>query len=263
MTVYGDLDVSTIRGLPPGRKPVKTFVYTKAQSPMVYREIKKEVSLGRQSYIVCPLVEESEKMDLQAAVELREFLSSGPLAGCTVDILHGRMKSGEKETVMGRFREGAVDVLVSTTVIEVGVDVPNASIMAVVDADRFGLAQLHQLRGRVGRGDSPARCYLISDSRGEESVYRLEAMRTIADGFVLAEKDLELRGPGELHGTRQSGEFLYRLADPVRDFRALETAAREARRLVEEDPEFKKDENAALAREIKARFNGLGFISIG
>ncbi|MCL5056856.1 MAG: ATP-dependent DNA helicase RecG [Actinobacteria bacterium] len=263
MTVYGDLDVSTISGLPPGRKPVKTFVCSKSQLGMVYREIKKEISLGRQGYIVCPLVEESEKVDLQAAVELKEYLSSGPLAGCAVEILHGRMKPEEKESVMGRFRDGAVDVLVSTTVIEVGVDIPNAAIMAVVDADRFGLAQLHQLRGRVGRGDSPARCYLISDSRGEEPVYRLEAMRTISDGFVLAEKDLELRGPGEMHGTRQSGDLLYRIADPVRDFRALETAAREARRLVDGDPELKKAENAALAREIKARFSGLGFLSIG
>ncbi|MFZ5643326.1 MAG: ATP-dependent DNA helicase RecG [Bacillota bacterium] len=263
MTAYGDLDISTIKGMPPGRKPVKTYICSKSQAGFVYSDIKKEISAGRQAYIVCPLVEESEKIDLQAASELKEFLASGPLSGCTVDLLHGRMKSENKEEVMSRFRSGFVDVLVSTTVIEVGVDVPNATVMAVIDADRFGLAQLHQLRGRVGRGDSPAKCYLVSDSRGEESKFRLEAMRTISDGFRLAEKDLELRGPGEMYGTRQSGELLYRLADPARDLKALETAAMEARRLVDEDPELRKVENQILAREISARYKGLGFLSVG
>lgn len=263
MTVYGDLDVSSIRGLPPGRKPVETFVCPKSRAGSVYSVIKREVSMGRQAYIVCPLVEESEKIDLQAAVDLKEFLAGGPLYGCRVDILHGRMKSGEKEDVMTRFRSGLVDILVSTTVIEVGVDVPNATVMAVVDAERFGLAQLHQLRGRVGRGKHPARCYLISDARGDEQTFRLDAMRTISDGFVLAEKDLELRGPGELFGTRQSGDLPFRIADPVRDFKALEVAAREARQLVDLDPELRLPENRALAREIGARFKGMGFLAIG
>ncbi|MFZ5649381.1 MAG: ATP-dependent DNA helicase RecG [Bacillota bacterium] len=263
MTVYGDLDVSSIKGLPPGRKPVETFVCPNSQAGSVYSVIKREVSAGRQAYIVCPLVEESEKTDLQAAVDLKEYLAGGPLYGCRVDILHGRMKAAEKEDVMSRFRGGVVDVLVSTTVIEVGVDVPNATIMAVVDAERFGLAQLHQLRGRVGRGMHSARCYLISDARGGEVAFRLEAMRTISDGFVLAEKDLELRGPGELFGTRQSGDLPFRIADPVRDFKALEVAAREARRLVDLDPDLKLPENRALAREIVARFKGMGFLAIG
>ncbi|MFZ5634847.1 MAG: ATP-dependent DNA helicase RecG [Bacillota bacterium] len=263
MTLYGDLDISTVRGMPPGRKPVETRVYPKGQSGLVYSQIKKEVALGRQAYIVCPLVEESEKTDLRAAVDLKEYLAGGPLAGCRVDILHGRLKAVEKEEVMSRFRKGLIDVLVSTTVIEVGVDVPNATVMVVLDADRFGLAQLHQLRGRVGRGGHPGRCCLISDAGSEESVFRLNAMKTIADGFILAEKDLELRGPGELFGTRQSGDFLYRIADPVRDIKALKVAAEEARRLVAEDPEMKEPENRILVREISNRFRGLNFLSIG
>ena len=263
MTVYGDLDISSIRGLPPGRKPVETFVCARSQAGYVYGAIKKEVSRGRQAYIVCPLVEESEKTDLQAAVELKELLAGGALDGCRVDLLHGRMKAEDKEDIMSRFRHGLVDVLVSTTVIEVGVDVPNATVMTVVDAHRFGLAQLHQLRGRVGRGGCLSRCYLISDSRGDEAAARLEAMRTISDGFVLSEKDLDLRGPGELFGTRQSGEILYRIADPVRDIRALEVAAREARQLVERDPGLRSSENRALAREINNRYKGFGFLAIG
>jgi len=263
MTIYGDLDISSIRGLPPGRKPVETYVCARSQAGYVYGAIKKEVSRGRQAYIVCPLVEESEKTDLQAAVELKELLAGGALNGCRVDLLHGRMKAEDKEDIMSRFRHGLVDVLVSTTVIEVGVDVPNATMMTVVDAHRFGLAQLHQLRGRVGRGGHSSRCYLISDARGDEAAARLEAMRTISDGFVLSEKDLDLRGPGELFGTRQSGEILYRIADPVRDIRALEVAAREARQLVERDPGLRSPENRALAGEINNRYKGFGFLAIG
>jgi len=263
MTVYGDLDVSSIRGLPLGRKPVETHVCNRSQSGFVYDAIKKEVNRRRQAYIVCPLVEESEKTDLLAAVELKESLAKGALDGCRVDLLHGRMKPEDKEEIMSRFRRGLVDVLVSTTVIEVGVDVPNATVMTVVDAHRFGLAQLHQLRGRVGRGGYPSRCYLISDARGDEAAARLEAMRTISDGFVLSEKDLDLRGPGELFGTRQSGELLYRIADPVRDIRALEVAVREARSLVERDPALRSSENRALAREISNRYRSFGFLAIG
>ncbi|MCL6478042.1 MAG: ATP-dependent DNA helicase RecG [Peptococcaceae bacterium] len=263
MTLYGDLDISSIKGMPPGRRPVETRVYPKSQSGLVYSQIKKEVALGRQAYIVCPLVEESEKTDLQAAVDLKEYLAGGPLAGCRVDILHGRLKAEKKEEVMSRFRKGLVDVLVCTTVIEVGVDVPNATVMVVLDADRFGLAQLHQLRGRVGRGEHPGRCCLISDAGSRESAFRLNAMKTIADGFVLAEKDLALRGPGELFGTRQSGDFLYRIADPVRDVKALNVAAEEARRLVAEDPAMQKPENRKLAREIRNRFQGLNLLFIG
>lgn len=263
MTIYGDLDISTVKGMPPGRKPVETRVYSPDRLPLVYGLIKKEVSLGRQAYIICPLVEESEKTDLQAAVELGAYLAGGPLSGCRVDMLHGRMKAVEKEQVMSRFREGAIDVLVSTTVIEVGVDVPNANVMVVLDADRFGLAQLHQLRGRVGRGSHRGLCCLISDARSKEAVYRLNVMETTTDGFVLAEKDLELRGPGELFGTRQSGTYLYRLADPSRDTKALKFAAEEARRLVDEDPGMKKSQNSILIREIGTRFRLLNYLSVG
>ncbi|MHB8918688.1 MAG: helicase-related protein, partial [Desulfocucumaceae bacterium] len=212
--------------------------------------------------IVCPLVEESEKTDLLAAVELREALAGGPLSGCRVDLLHGRMKSTEKESVMSRFRSGLIDVLVSTTVVEVGVDIPNATVMAIMDAHRFGLAQLHQLRGRVGRGGHPGNCFLIAGAGGQEQALRLEAMKTISDGFELAEKDLELRGPGELLGTRQWGESMYRMANPLRDARALAVAAEEARRLVERDPGFKEPGHRMIAWVLSSRFGKLAFLNI-
>lgn len=262
MTMYGDLDISSIKGMPPGRKQVETAVYSHSRAGIVYGQIKNEVSLGRQAYIVCPLVEESEKTDLLAAVELREALAGGPLSGCRVDLLHGRMKSTEKESVMSRFRSGLIDVLVSTTVVEVGVDVPNATVMAIMDAHRFGLAQLHQLRGRVGRGGHPGNCFLIAGAGGQEQALRLEAMKTISDGFELAEKDLELRGPGELLGTRQWGESMYRMANPLRDARALAVAAEEARRLVERDPGFKEPGHRMIARELSSRFGKLAFLNI-
>ncbi|MFZ5596228.1 MAG: ATP-dependent DNA helicase RecG [Bacillota bacterium] len=254
MTVYGDLDVSVIKGMPPGRKPVKTYVCRKSRADRVYRGIRREVSEGRQAYIVCPLVEESEKMDLQAASDLRDYLAEGPFKGLSVGILHGRMSAVEKEGTMAGFREGHINVLVSTTVIEVGVDVPNATIMVVVDAERFGLAQLHQLRGRVGRGEHDSMCILIYGSESREATRRMEAMRTIDDGFLLAEKDLEIRGPGELYGTRQWGEFTYKIADPVKDRGVLEEAALEAGRLVVKDPGLKSAENIHLADEIRSRF---------
>jgi len=263
MTAYGDLDVSSIRGLPPGRRPVETAVFPRSQSGRVFQEVKGEVTRGNQAFIVCPLVEESENTDLQAAVELKEYLSGGPLAGCRVGLLHGRMSSEEKEEMMSGFREGLVDVLVSTTVVEVGVDVPKATLMVVLDAERFGLAQLHQLRGRVGRGGLRGRCCLISDAPGQEAAFRLEAMRTIADGFELSEKDLQLRGPGDFLGTRQWGEMPYRIADPVRDLKALKFAAAEARRLLEGDPGLKQPGHRLLAREINWRFKGLDLLTVG
>ncbi len=264
LTLYGDLAVSTIPDLPPGRTPVKTYFYRHSRMAGVYEKILEQVTMGRQAYIVCPLVEESEKVDLLSAVELASRLASGELGGCRVDLLHGRMKPEEKETVINRFRDGHIDVLVSTTVVEVGVDVPNATVMVIFDAHRFGLAQLHQLRGRVGRGRHASICYLISDARGEDTETRLRAMCQIGNGFLLAEKDLELRGPGELFGTRQSGAVAYRIADPIRDIRALEVARKEARELLLGDPALGRAEHRSLLEELKNRFDkDLIFINVG
>nr|WP_242868811.1 ATP-dependent DNA helicase RecG [Desulfotomaculum copahuensis] len=262
LTLYGDLDVSTIKELPPGRRPVQTLACAPAQLPDVYRMILEQVREGRQAYVVCPLVEESEKLDVQAAVDLAAALAAGPLKSCRTGLLHGRLKAAEKEQVMHAFRGGEIDVLVATTVVEVGVDVPNATVMVILDADRFGLAQLHQLRGRVGRGAHQSYCILVSGARTEEARTRLAAMTATTDGFVLAEKDLQLRGPGEFTGTRQSGLPDLKIADLVRDWRALETARSEAVKLITADPDLTAPEHRALAEELKRRFSRSGYLEI-
>lgn len=264
LTIYGDLAVSTIPDMPPGRTPVKTLFYKNSQMGTVYNAVKEQVSRGRQAYIVCPLVEESEKMDLRSAVELAGKLASGELREYRLDLLHGRMKPEEKEEVIKRFREGTTDILVSTTVVEVGVDVPNATVMVVTDAHRFGLAQLHQLRGRVGRGKYASTCFLVSDAGNQEAVARLKAMCVTNNGFLLAEKDLELRGPGEIFGTRQSGMIAYRIADPTKHLKALEVARKEAQELIERDPGLAMAEHRGLLEELKNRFDQeLIFANIG
>ncbi|AEG14833.1 ATP-dependent DNA helicase RecG [Desulfofundulus sp. TPOSR] len=264
LTLYGDLEVSTISELPPGRRPVQTYAFPSSRLPDVYGLVRREVEKGHQAYVVCPLVEESEKLDVRAAVELMEELSRGPLAGCRLGLLHGRLKPAEKEDVMEAFRTGQIQVLVTTSVVEVGVDVPNATVMVILDAERFGLAQLHQLRGRVGRGKAQSYCVLVSDSTTEEARYRLQAMTSTTDGFVLAEKDLQLRGPGELTGTRQSGLPEFKIADLVRDWRALQLARQEAVALIKKDPELKAPEHRLLARELRLRFGGkAGYLDIG
>ncbi len=242
MTVYGDLDMSVIDDLPPGRQPVRTYYVVPEELPKVFLFVARQVSEGRQAYVVCPLVEESEKLDLQAAVDLYQQLTKGELRGCRVALLHGRMKRTDKELVMQQFRAGQVDVLVSTTVIEVGVDVPNASVMVIVDADRFGLAQLHQLRGRVGRGGGQAHCILSARLRSREAVERIKAMKASQDGFYLAEKDLQIRGPGDMAGVRQSGMPEFRLANLLRDRDQLGAARRQAMALISDDPELRNGE---------------------
>jgi len=264
LTLYGDLDISVIGELPPGRRPVKTHAVRPAALPKVYSLVKEQVRLGRQAYIVCPLVEESEKIDLKAAVDLAEGLAAGEFRDCRVGLLHGRMKAGEKEKVTDSFRGGETEILVATTVIEVGVDVPNATVMVILDADRFGLAQLHQLRGRVGRGGHQSYCILVAEPKTEEGIARLKAMAGTADGFALAEEDLRLRGPGEFHGARQSGLPGFKVADLLRDWQALQAAREEALAWVGEDPRFQKPESRALLKEIRARFGGAGnYIGVG
>jgi len=264
MTVYGDLDMSVIDALPPGRQPVRTYFVAPEELPKVYQFVHQQVSQGCQAYVVCPLVEESEKLDLQAAVDLYEQLTQDELRGCRVALLHGRMKKSEKETVMQQFRIGQVDVLVSTTVIEVGVDVPNANVMVIVDADRFGLAQLHQLRGRVGRGGGQAHCVLAARLRSREAAERIKAMKASQDGFYLAEKDLQIRGPGDMAGVRQSGMPEFKLADLLRDRDLLGAARRQAMALIKEDPELINGEYHLL-RLVLERLHkeGSGYYHIG
>lgn len=229
MTVYGDLDVSIIDELPPGRTPIKTVVCGEDKREGVYRGIEREIKLGRQAYVVYPLIEESAKSDLKAATIMYEDLRTRVFPQYTVGLLHGRMKPAEKEEIMREFVAGRLDILVSTTVIEVGVDVPNASLMVIEHAERFGLSQLHQLRGRVGRGAEQSYCVLLADyKRTAVAKERLGIMEKTSDGFKIAEKDLEIRGQGEILGTRQSGIQNFKLGNIVRDLDILIAARKEA-----------------------------------
>ena len=253
MALYGDLDVSVLDELPPGRTPVETRVFPRRQRDEAYRLVAEQVAQGRQAFVVYPLVEESEKLDLASATEGAAELTAR-FSSWRVGLLHGRMKADEKDAVMSAFRARELDVLVSTTVIEVGVDVPNATVMVVESAERFGLSQLHQLRGRVGRGGGRAWCLLVAALQGEAATARLAVMERTTDGFVIADEDLRLRGPGEFLGTRQSGLPPLLVADFARDADLLEIAREEALRLVEKDPHLEAPEHAGLRRAIEERW---------
>ncbi|MCO5297994.1 MAG: ATP-dependent DNA helicase RecG [Fimbriimonadaceae bacterium] len=246
MTLYGDLELSVIDEMPPGRQPIKTWWKLPHERPSVYDAVRKLVSEGRQAYIVCPMVSEGEKMLAQAAEELYARLSQKEFPDLRVGLLHGQLKVSEKEAAMDRFRAGEIDVLVSTTVIEVGVDVPNATIMVVEDANRFGLSQLHQLRGRVGRGSEQSFCVLVADAKTDDARERMDALVGTSDGFKIAETDLRLRGPGEIAGTRQSGNLDFKIADLVQDGVLLEAARQAAMELIAEDPGLKRPEHAKI-----------------
>jgi ATP-dependent DNA helicase RecG len=236
LTDYSELDVSRIVGLPPGRKPVRTWVKPESRRDEVYELVKQQLEAGRQAYVIYPLVEESEKVDLRSATEMADHLQAEIFPAYRVSLLHGRMKQDAKDRVMQAFLSGQVHILVSTTVVEVGVDVPNASIMIVEHAERFGLSQLHQLRGRVGRGAWESHCILLYQAPwSDDARERLKAMAETTDGFVIAERDLVLRGPGDFFGTRQSGLPKLRTGDLVRDQPIMEEAHREARAIVETD----------------------------
>jgi len=229
MTVYGDLDVSVIDELPPGRTPIKTVVVGEDQRGGVYKGIEREIALGRQVYVVYPLIDESEKMDLKAATKMYEELRDVIFPGFKVGLLHGKMKGSEKEEIMQKFVSGETNILISTTVIEVGVDVPNASLMIIEHAERFGLSQLHQLRGRVGRGAEQSFCVLLTgDKKTAVARERLGIMEETTDGFRIAEKDLEIRGQGEILGTRQSGVQTFKIGNIIRDLEILDKARQEA-----------------------------------
>src|SRR3990170_2108482 len=234
LALYGDLNVSVIEGLPPGRHPVKTELVPEGMRLQAYQLVREEVRRGGAAYVICPLVEEREQADLKAATSLAAELQKGILRDSSVGCIHGRMRTEEKRRVMDGFRNGEIQVLVATTVVEVGMYVPRATVVVVEHADRLGLTQLHQIRGRVGRAQAQAFCLLIHGrSLTEEGAARLQAMAECADGFQLAERDLELRGPGELFGTRQAGVLDLKVAHLLRDVRLLEVAQREAFRLVE------------------------------
>ena len=226
LTIFGDLDVSVITQMPKGRKPIETSINSPNSMTPIFKLIKSEVASGRQAFVIYPLIEESEKLETKSAIEAHKSLSRGPLKGLRLGLLHGRMKADEKEAVMSEFASGELDVLVSTTVVEVGVDIPNASIMVIEGAERFGLAQIHQLRGRVGRGEHQSHCILVPTTSKQVSK-RLRALETISDGFRLAEYDLELRGPGAIYGASQHGQLDLKFTDlrnPEQIFRAKELA---------------------------------------
>jgi ATP-dependent DNA helicase RecG len=235
LTECGDMEVSVIRGLPPGRKPVRTLVKPDSRREDVYELVRSQIQAGRQAYVIYPLVEESEKVDLKAATAMAEHLARDVFPELKVALVHGRMKAEEKSTVMRDFAAGTLHILVATTVVEVGMDVPNATVMVVEHAERFGLSQLHQLRGRVGRGSEESVCVLMYQAPWtEEARERLKAMADTSDGFVIAERDLQLRGPGDFFGTRQHGVPQLRAGDLTRDVELLEMAFNEARRRVDE-----------------------------
>lgn len=254
MTIYGDLDISTIDEMPPGRREIKTKVFSEKSRTKVYEIIRKEVRKLNQVFIVYPLVSESEMLDLKDATRMSERLKE-VFPEFTVGMIHGKMKEAEKNQVMREFAAGRIQILAATTVIEVGIDVPSASLMVIEHAERFGLSQLHQLRGRVGRGDTPSYCILLTDgSLSEAAAERLRIMEQTNDGFRIAEADLEIRGPGEFLGTRQSGMPDFRAGHVVRDSRILNEAAREAFRTIESDPDLSREENALMRQVLLWRW---------
>ena len=256
ITVYGGMDITLIDELPPGRLPVKTRRIPAEKIPEMYEYLIRQAHAGLQTYYICPLIEESEKRDLKAVTTHFEALSSGPLTSLRTALLHGRMKPDEKEEVMGRFKRGEVDVLFSTTVIEVGIDVAAATTMIIEDAAQFGLTQLHQLRGRVGRGAVESHCFLLGEPKTDDGKRRLEIFCRTTNGFEIAEADLELRGPGEFYGFRQAGLSDLRVADLIRDVRLLDQARRDAERILKKDPALRAPEHARLA-ESAERINHL------
>lgn len=263
MTLYGDLDISVIDELPPGRKPVKTYHFYEKDRIKVFRFMKDQIALGRQVYMVYPLINESDKLELQALKEgidivMRDF----PIPQYHISIVHGQLKAGEKESEMKRFVEKKTQIMVATTVIEVGVDVPNASVMVIENAERFGLSQLHQLRGRVGRGADQSHCILMSSYKlTADGRKRLETMVRTTDGFEIAEVDLHLRGPGDLQGTQQSGLVGLKLASLVKDEKILKLAREFAHRTLDEDPRLEKPENQPMVKHLQRSEYDWGKIS--
>jgi ATP-dependent DNA helicase RecG len=254
LTVFGDLDVSTIRELPPGRMPVQTRLVPTTQRERLYGRLRQELAKGRQGYVICPLVEEAETLDLKAASETHAELQAGPLRDFRLGLLHGRLDDRHKDAVMQQFRNREIQLLVCTSVVEVGVDVPNATLLVVEHAERFGLSQLHQLRGRISRGTIPGECYLFAQPVNEEARERLRVFIRTTDGFALAEADARLRGIGEFFGTRQHGHGQLRIADVLRDSDLLQLARKDAIAMVAADAGLRQDAHALLRRAVLERY---------
>src|SRR5919199_572734 len=245
LTLYGDLDLSRLDSLPPGRKPIRTVLLRPSERRHAYARLRREVAQGRQGYVICPLVEDSPHLEVRAATEEYARLQRTELAGLRLGLVHGRMRPDEKEATMAAFRDGAVDVLVATAVVEVGVDVPNATLMLIEGAERFGLAQLHQFRGRVGRGEHPAVCILLSERDDPQANERLRIIAQETNGLALAEHDLRLRGPGDYFGVRQSG-FPELKAARLDDAPLVEAARSTAEAILRVDPNLTADAHAGL-----------------
>ena len=256
LILYGDLDISIIDELPPNRKTIETFAVTNRMEERINNFIKKQIDEGRQAYIVCPLVEESEEedTDLKAVTTLYEKCKEETFPDYRVEYIHGKMRPKEKDEIMERFKNKEIDILISTTVIEVGVDVPNANIMVIEDAERFGLAQLHQLRGRVGRGEYKSYCVLKFKGKGQNTKERMKIMCETNDGFLISQKDLELRGSGDFFGTMQHGIPDFKIANLFTDMDILKLAQEAAVKIVNKDPKLEKEENRLLKISVKNKF---------
>ena len=257
LIIYGDLDISIIDEYPAGRQKIATYCVDSSYNARVYNYIKKFIAEGRQAYIVCPLVDENEALGIKSASEYYKELSENQFKNYTVGLLHGKMKPKDKENVMRRFAAGEIQLLISTTVIEVGIDVPNAALMVIENAERFGLSQLHQLRGRIGRGEYSSACILISDVKSGDTKRRLDVIKNNTDGFKIADEDLKLRGPGDFLGSRQHGLPDMKIADIFADRETLHLAGKEAEELIKRDPALHAPENAGLRVEIAALFSRL------
>lgn len=259
LIIYGELNISILDELPPGRQKIETYAVTSELRQRAYNYVKKHLDAGRQGYIICPLVDEGESdTELASAVKYADELQRGDFRGYTVGLMHGKMRSVDKKKVMESFSNGETQLLVSTTVIEVGVDVPNAVIMVIENAERFGLSQLHQLRGRIGRGQYKSTCILITDAKNDTAQRRMKVMETTTDGFKIADEDLRLRGPGEFFGSRQHGLPEMKIADMLEDRSTLEETQRAAKEIMARDPELSSPESTALKNEIQRLFDAVG-----
>ena len=251
LSYFADFDVSVIDELPPGRQPIRTRWVRPWQADKAYDFVREQVAAGRQAYVVLPQIEENGLDDARSVLQEHKRLSEGPLKGLRLGVLHGQMSTDEKHRAMTDFRDGRLDVLVATTVIEVGIDVANATVMVIDNAERFGLSQLHQLRGRVGRGSELSHCILVSDATGETAAARLKAMTATNDGFQIAEMDLQLRGPGEFFGTRQHGLPEFKLADITSEMSLLQQAKEDALQILSDDPKLTAPSHNALRQALK------------
>jgi ATP-dependent DNA helicase RecG len=264
LTIYGDLELSVIDEMPQNRKTVKTALRGEADRINVYGFLRNEIRNGRQAYIVYPIIDESEKIDIKSAVKHYEILRKDIFPDLRLNIVHGKMKWQQINEVIESFRKGDIDILVATTVIEVGIDIPNATVMIIEEAHRFGLSQLHQLRGRVGRGADQSYCILMADNVNSVAYARLKIMTTTCDGFKIAEEDMKLRGPGEFFGTRQSGELKFTAADLNKDALLLEKAREAAYKVAEEDTYLRSTENLPIRQYFMTSYgNAMELIKVG